>query len=253
MVSAASAVERSLDAVSIGGDLEHRIAEIQAVENPAKRAGLMAVHSAVARFPDVFANHFGLDYHPPGLTHLDYGVQSDVYRLDATHVLKVIKHGGDEDEQAQTADQLSHEHSEMARHIGPAVLPHTIFVDRHPIARSQSAVQIIQPYRELDFLQLSDDFESTQPLRDRLLAAWQANPNFLDEMTAIVRGGRTLSQAHDHLIIDVVGRNNVGIARENSRVEIVDGQPVPLERPDDHALASWHLDRLEATVESLAA
>ncbi len=252
MVSAIRAVERSLDAVSSGGDVGQRIAEIQAVENRAKRAGLLAVHAAVVRFPDLFANQLGLNYHPPEFPHVDQGLQSDVYRLDEGRVLKVIKHESTDEEQAQMASQLRHEHAEMARYIGPAVLPHTIFVGRHPIARGRNAVQIIQPYREIDFLKLSDDEESTDQLRERLLEAESGHPRVISELATIVQGGRALAQAEDHLVIDIVGRN-VGINRQSDRVEIVDSQPVPLERPDHHALATWHLERLEATLESLAA
>lgn len=258
MASVKRAIENSLGAVENGNQAE-RLSEIREVSNPAKRAGLLAVHGVVNWFPGTVANHFGLSYQSEKLSRLDSGRQSDVFRLGSDTVLKVIREQDaaynplvlTPSERQNLASQLREQHEAMANYVGRPVLPHDIRVGRHPIERDRMAVIITQPYVKVDFLQLSDDEQDTAPLCHRLESAQRTYPRLIDELNEIVLDSRHLLE-EQHLATDIVGRN-VGVQHETGSVVIVDSQPVPPDRVSDQALVSRHFGRLESVLNVMSA
>jgi len=258
MASVKRAIENSLGSDENGREAD-RIAEIREVANPAKRAGLLAVHGAVTRFPATIASHFGLNYESMRLSRLDSGLQSDVFRLGSDTVLKVIKeHDGaynpvvlTRTERNNLAAELREQHDVMAGYLGSPVIPHDIKIGRHPTQHDRMAILITQPFCEIDFLQLSDDEEDIASLRQRLETAQGVYPNVISELSSIALGSRSMFQERQ-LVTDIVGRN-VGVDQSTESVVIVDSQPVPPERASEHNLASMHFGRLESVLATMAA
>ncbi len=148
MSSIRRAAQRSVASTNTPGELASRRREISTIQHPLKRAAMLAMHTVIAQRPECIADLFDLDLQPRSMRHIADGNQSSVYRVGDDRVLKINKPSiamTARERQSQIfSDRAAHE--TMAEHIGGYVLPHVIFQGQHPILRSESAIQIAQPY-----------------------------------------------------------------------------------------------------------
>lgn len=257
MASMRRALENSLASVTEFGDEGSRLAEINSVENPVKRAALLATHAAVAHFGCLIPRQFY-----PKYPRIGSGARASVHLYDADTVFKVVNlqpylgTGVPETktERKRWAGKLQEEHDIMASYLGGMVAPHRVEVDTNPIDPDNEAILIWQPYHSLDYLTLSDIGDEEMSLPNELQAAERDHPGTLGQLQSMVRASRRmLEESGVGLITDVVGKGNVGIEIEtlSRSLVITDAQPIP-KTDGTHEIALDYFEELETALEIVA-
>jgi hypothetical protein len=251
MASIRRAATRSIEASNV--DHVSREQEIRTVTNPAKRAGLLAIHKAATSYPRLTSTILGTGPGNFNITKIGSGYVSDVYKLGDDTVLKVDKDsvGLSRRERRQLADRMLDEHQALVEYVGLAVLPHTIDIGPHPEHRFMKAVRITQPYIELDFIKLNEQREDIPLLADRIRQANAKCPSFLDELGAMVSDSRSLF-ADRQLSTDILGIDNVGVTTASGHLTVVDAQPINDQHPTAQAAIGTYFDHIEAALQLAA-
>lgn len=252
MASIRRAAERSLAAASDSEAMLTRRQEITSVTNPAKRAGLMAVHALAVRKPACVALLLGVP-HNPDLVQIAETTQSKVYwQQRAGEVIKVIKEpsqGLTAAERRRQADTLREEHSAMFQYLGQFMLPQEIAVRRHPFRRDRQAIQIHQPYEEITDPRLFVQ-DTTILLTDNLDSMRGNYPRAAAQLCGFVRASRALYEA-EALLADTNGASNV-VVNSGGGLLLVDGQPVTTRHPEVQEIILGQHDNLEAALTAAA-
>jgi hypothetical protein len=226
MISPRRAAQRSLVATGSDAANELRRAELQNVNNSLKRTALLGLHQAARRNPRLVAKVFGLDYQELDPEPIGRGSQSTVYRLGEHYVLKVVDASLDDSLQAQheKASAMTRDHAMLRHYLGNMVVPHRVFVHRHPFDYTQTAIQIKQPYVEVtdphlfipgsgavhseSVTRVKQNFDLDMQIRSLLASSWQMH-----------------DKTFNKLLVDVRGQGNLGLDAHGS-LRILDGQPV---------------------------
>jgi len=226
MISPRRAAQRSLIASGSEAASELRRAELQTVASAWKRNSLLGLHQAANRNPRLVAKIFGLEYQELDPEPIGRGSQSTVYRLGEHSVLKVVDASADDSLQAQheKASAMTRDHAMLRHYLGNMVIPHRVFVHRHPFDFTKTAIQIKQPYVEVtdpnlfipgsgavhyeSLSRVKQNFDLDMQVRSLLASSWQMH-----------------DKTFNKLLVDVRGQGNLGVDT-HGRLRILDGQPV---------------------------
>lgn len=228
-----------------------RLAEIAQVGNPIKRASLSAIDELAQFKPGLVARLAGLD--PAYLQARPYsgGVQSKVYMLGKTEVLKVVRQSVviSPREKEHLADTMKYEHAALVDYLSACrVPPHEISVGYSPFDADNKVIRILQPFCELNYMRVSsgepDDIAGIRQEIDSISGLY---PNILEELPTFIYQSQAL---YDDLAlgVDIVGRNNLGIDRNTDMLTLLDAQPVTKRDPEDLAALPYHFRVLEQAV-----
>lgn len=256
MASLRRAAHKSLIGIQSPEQLAERGAEIRSVANPLKRLGLVGVDNMARHYPRALAAMTGIDRKLLYLEYLDKGHQSIVFRIGQAgdEVLKVLVEDGHPSakERRHEADQMQHEHEVMANYLGRYVLPHRVTIGPNPLEPESTAIQIRQPYREVDYLLLADNNVRIPELGSGLQATSGVYPAAISEIGDALERSRRLF-AERGLSTDLIGRNNSGMDVHTGSYIIIDGQPVTDRNPSVQAAMVGHFDRLDLALQVAAA
>jgi hypothetical protein len=220
-----------------------REAEIRCATNPVKRTGLLAIHKVATRHPAITSAAFGLGYDPKA-QRMGGGYASNVYMMDENTVLKIDKQsmGMSRRQLQEKAGVMRYEHEAFVSYLGESVLSHDIAIGPHPNFRNVDVIRIMQPFVQVDFLNLKASRQGIPSLVTTIKDTTRIYQNTPTELQSIVDGSRALFSEH-RLSTDLEGNDNIGIS--NGRLTIVDAQPVTLEYPKVQVLINTYLDNLE--------
>jgi hypothetical protein len=252
------AVQRSVVASGSEATLLSRESELREVKNTLKRLALLSLHGAVSQHPRTASRLLRLDYHELDPMPIGSGSQSTVYRLGEQQVLKVVETSREYSllEQQHKASEMIRDHSMLRLYLGKSVVPHQVFVAKHPMDYTRTAIQIQQPYVEAvdpalfisgsgavnkeNIAAIRDRHETANQLQELLLNSWQMH-----------------DRTFNRLLVDLRGTGNLGI--DNSgQLLIIDGQPIGIDIDSgSHAqIARQHLnlaEQLQLSTEAEAA
>lgn len=208
--------------------------ELESINNPIKRTGMLALHSAVVKKPGYFANLMGFDYVPGTMREIGRGADSSVYRI-GERVLKVNRESifMSHKERQTYARKEAERHKLLAECVGDVVLPHAIFVGPHPVLTSEAAVQITQRFVSgFDpglFSPGSPEisYENLARLRDQ-------NPSAVTQLADFAEHSMALFDKHG-LIADTNGVKNL-IINGSGDLIMIDSTPIGREHADIQSL-----------------
>ena len=227
MSSVKRAVQSSLHAINTAEQSQKRRLELRTIQNPLKRAAMLAMHATVERQPACVADLLKLDYLPADLRHLANGNQSSVYRRGDT-VLKVINPSMtmSENERTEFINTESQRHGLLIEHVGQLALPQHMFTGRHPILRAETAVQIKQPfvtgYDPGLFTEAHGAINT-----ERLIALEEKYPDSLASLRGFALRSIQLYE-ETGLLADTNGARNI-IIREDQSCMLIDATPIGTE------------------------
>lgn len=247
MISVRRAVEKSI--ISLETDDPSRVTEIETVRNPAKRAGLVAVHKLATHHPRLASKFLHIGPRIPDLSYLTEGYVSDVYKVGEDTVLKIDRDSVSmtRREKLRLAARMRQEHAALIDYVGPAILPHTVEIGPHPEERTATAVRIVQPFVEVDFLKLNEEEEGIPLLVERLRQSESGCPELMDDLDVMVTGSLALYEEQT-LATDILGADNVGISSDTNHVIIIDAQPVTTQYPKAQVDISRYFDNLGVAI-----
>jgi hypothetical protein len=252
------AVQRSVIASGSEAILLSREAELNGVKNPLKRLALLSLHRAARQHPHIVSRLLRLDYRELDPMPIGSGSQSTVYRLGEQQVLKVVETSREYSllEQQRKASEMIRDHSMLRLYLGKSVVPHQVFVAKHPMDYTQTAIQIQQPFVEAvdpelfipgsgavnkeNIAGIRGQHEAANQLQELLFNSWQMHDS-----------------TFNRLLVDLRGTGNLGI--DNSgQLLIIDGQPIGIDIDSgSHAqIARQHLnlaEQLQLSTEAEAA
>lgn len=255
MISLQRAVQRSITSNTTPETDAARRQEIVAVGNPAKRAGLLALHGLVHKHSRLMASLAGVDRRLYDISYLDRGSHSTVYSLGEEDVLKVDQQSiaMSRRERRLHADKMRDEHAAHRTYAGSVILPHEIQIRRHPLDPGQQVVQIIQPFRKIKPLRLLAESEGDIPLVGAFIRqVHQQQPNLIEEISKLAQSSRSLNEDYK-LATDITDSNNVGIDVTTGSLIVIDGQPINTASPEVEGAMNYYLDNLEAALNCAAA
>jgi len=220
-ISLASLVHPNLEA--------QRKQEIQGLENKAKRAGALAIHRLVARFPEVATTLFEHNLHHYGYSFAGVGADYTAYHKDGM-VTKVHRRslGMTEPERQDLAEREHSEHRILLGSMPQFMIGQTVSVEAHPVIPKRRAVQIEQQFVDFEpttvFSGVSDSIneqalESTCKRYPLLVSQWE------DLSTSTLRAYEATGA-----VPDLTGMANIGIVSPEQLV-LIDGQPIMANDP----------------------
>lgn len=204
-----------------------RMAEINQVGNPVKRAGLVAVHGAAIVAPSVTAPLAGLRLRRD-MQYLAQGYHLKTYRTNDGDVLKVdkVSMGLSPKQRTEKLARLKYEHQALRSYVGSVIVPQEITIEEHPHIKGKKAIVYRQEYRGLSYLALAVQPTAVDSLAAKLRGHVMRRPEQIEVLDDFVNNNRSMF-AETGLCTDIVGEN-VGIDRASHDLAVVDGQPISL-------------------------
>lgn len=219
------------------------------MENNAKRAGALAIHGFVKRFPGVATSIFAHNIRNRGYSFVGAGADYTALRKGDL-VTKVHRRsmGMQESERVDLAAQQSAEHKVIAPLMGNFIVGQGVYVEDHPYIRRKRAVQISQPFIPHEPTQVfvcgSDRINELE-----LEKNCSKYPN--TEHQWLNLASLTLQSYEDtEMVPDLTGVGNIGIVDSGDLV-LIDGQPIVASR--DNEVAMRILNQATHLLEVLAA
>jgi hypothetical protein len=191
---------------------------------------MLAMHVTVERRPSCVADLLGLDYLPPGLSHLADGNQSSVYRKGDTvlkvHVPSITM---SDQERKDLVSIETNRHNMLIQHLQDLALPQQMFIGKHPILRGESAVQITQPYVTGFDPQLFTEAQ-VQINTHRVADLEQRSPHALAQLSTLATRSLHMYQ-ETGLLVDTNGARNIIIQADESCL-LIDSTPIGPDHAD---------------------
>jgi hypothetical protein len=252
MLSVRGAVKRSLHASLSPEKTQARKRELESVPNSLKRQVLLGTHAVATRYPRTAASLLRIGYPDTDLEEYAIGTNSIVYRYGKNNLLKVVK-GTENLSFSQRRDmlvQMQTEYQAVRHHLGSMVIPHDIFVARHPLMRDGYAIQIRQDFVDYDEAKLFIN-GSASLNKDGFSELLSRSDSMPQQLSNLVASSHQLKAKSGGLLPDFNGVANFGTNLTGELIHI-DPQPVTPSNKG-YGLAVRQLARLESELLAQAA
>lgn len=150
-------------------------------------------------------------------------------------------------EKNRKADKIRYEHGLFATYLGAPVVAQEVVVRPHPLEPDITALQVVQPFKNMEFIRLNWSLEMVPWLGNKLASWRQTHPNILDEIQTVIGASRELQLRHQ-LGFDLIGDDNYGFDRESGAFTIVDASPIPPEEPYVLEVLTDHYVKIESAL-----
>jgi len=217
--------ENSLASLASKGQRERRLSSISQIPNPIKRFGAFMIDGLVSACPSAANRLIGNDSATKTITYLGAGADHIVF-LNGQDVIKIhVKSLAMLDQEKKRLRSVQQErYSIMAEYIGPFMLDQIVDIGPHPKRPNQTGVRTVQPF--CDFVPINvftpHSLDTNVQGLDLFLERY---PNLARSLIDLVNVSMLMYQKTG-LAPDLTGIENVVVSRSESRLLLIDGQPI---------------------------
>ena len=225
-----------------------RRAHLESTKNPVFRYGALAIHKAVLANPTRAAKLLGVRYGLGDAEITGQGYQSVVVRK-GNNVLKICLASMDMDapERDAMVARMTRDNSDLRNAMPDYTLPQKVFTAPHPAYPEVDTVQISQPYLpNFTDTDLFGKGTTAAHVYERVTELEDNHPGAARQLAGFVTQSRVLFENYG-LYPDTAGVKNLVLTAGDSKLTLLDGQPINFTAPVYTAIGG-QLDQIETAL-----